>query len=357
MLISLALLRTGTALAQDAPQPDPLPDSELDVGLVSIMETESWSIRDMSLRDVTLYWDNDGTFPTLVENTDRYYTNGLGIELSFDPHLPAALKDALAPAGEWEDPRFGVGLALKQRIYTSEFITQTNPPANDHPYGGYLYLAFSFQRADQDKHDHFGLDLGVIGEWSQGEAVQEFIHNAYPDQDDPLGWDTQLANELAINFNYERTWKSKKAHVMGVEMELLPALGFEVGNVAIMGHAKMTLRGGFNLPDDFGPASLLGHKDHTVSASSWGEGDFSFYIYGTVGADAIAHDIFLDGNTFATSRSTDSEPFVMRAALGVVMRYHHFYAGWAQSFLTERFESQPDAQTFGSIVLGCSFEY
>ncbi|MFG0315469.1 MAG: lipid A-modifier LpxR family protein, partial [Phycisphaerales bacterium] len=102
----------------------------------SLDEQESWSPRDMRLRDATLYWDNDGTFVNLIDNTDRYYTNGLGIEVSFDPDLPSSLKDRLAPAGEWDDPRFGFGLALKQRIYTSEFITQTNPPADDHPYGG-----------------------------------------------------------------------------------------------------------------------------------------------------------------------------------------------------------------------------
>ncbi len=323
----------------------------------SLDQSESWSITDMTLRDFTLYWTNDGTFVNLIDNSDRFYTNGSGIELSFDPNLPSSLAEKLAPGDAWENPRFGFGLALKQRIYTSEYIQQTNPRPDDHPYGGYLYFAFSFQRADADKHDHFGLDLGVVGEWSGAEFVQEFIHNAYPDQIDPQGWDTQLANELAINFNYERTWKSKKAEVWGVEMEMLPALGFELGNVAIMGHAKMTMRAGHNLPDDFGPATLLGHKDHTVGASNWGEGNFSLYVHAGVGIDAVGRDIFLDGNTFASSRSTDSEPLVGRASVGLVMRYNCLYVGWAQNFVTERFETQPNGQTFGTLVLGMSFAY
>jgi len=119
----------------------------------------------------------------------------------------------------------------------------------------------------------------------------------------------------------------------------------------------MTLRAGHNLPDDFGPATLLGHKDHTVNAGSWGEGKFSFYVHAGVGVDAVGRDIFLDGNTFATSRSTDSEPFVARLSFGVVMRYSHLYAGWTQTLLTERFETQPSGQTFGSLVLGMSFDY
>ena len=349
LCLALMALFTANSFAQDEQHDD---------ALGAIVESEeAWSLSDISLRDITLYWENDGTFVNLIDNTDSYYTNGSGVELSFDPNLPASLQDRLAPAGDWENPRFGLGLALKQRIYTSQYISQTNPAADDHPYGGYLYLAFSFQRGDDHKHDHLGLDLGVVGEWSQAEAVQKFVHNAYPDQDDPQGWNTQLANELAVNFNFERTWKTEKAELWGVEMEMLPAVGFELGNVAIMGHAKTTLRFGYNLPDDFGPASLLGHKDHTVGGSDWGEGDFSIYVYATGGLDAVGRDIFLDGNTFASSRSTDSEPLVARTSFGVVMRYKCAYVGWSQTFITQRFEAQPDGQSYGSLVLGCSFDY
>ncbi|MAO24876.1 MAG: hypothetical protein CMJ25_29380, partial [Phycisphaerae bacterium] len=140
MMTLLPMLLAGISHAQDTPDPTN--------GIESLTESESWSLRDMRLRDSTIYWDNDGTFANLVDNTDRFYTNGIGIELSFDPNLTSSLKEKLAPAGAWDDPRFGFGVALKQRIYTSEFITQSNPPADDHPYGGYLYFAFSFQRAD-----------------------------------------------------------------------------------------------------------------------------------------------------------------------------------------------------------------
>lgn len=325
--------------------------------LDAIIEDESWSLRDMRLRDSTIYWENDGTVANLVDDTDQFYTNGVGLELSFDPNLTSSLRDKLAPAGEWSDPRFGFGVALKQRIYTSEFITQPNPPADDHPYGGYLYFSFSFQRADNTKHDHFGLDLGVVGDASGARGLQEFIHRAYPGEDDPEGWGTQLANELAINFNYTRTWRSEKAELWGMELEMLPSLGFQLGNVAIMGHGKMTLRAGHNLPNDFGPATFLGHKDHTAQGADWGKGDFSFYLYTSVGADAVGRDIFLDGNTFADSRSTDSEPFVARVSVGAVMRYKCVYAGWAQNFETERFESQPSGHMFGSLVLGYSYRF
>jgi len=318
---------------------------------------DSWSPRNIALRDLTFYWDNDGTLPRIGNDTDRFYTNGNGIELSFDPNLTDDLKSKLAPSNEWTDPRFGMGLAIKQLIFTGADITDPAPALDDHPYSGYLYLAFSFQRADKEKHDHFELDLGVVGEQSQGEAVQRFIHNAFPDQDEPQGWSSQLANEPTINFTFERTWKSERSQIKGFELEMLPALGVDLGNVFTRARGQITLRGGMNLPDDFGPATLLGHRDHTTDASAWGEGEWSFYFYTTLGIEAVAWNIFLDGNTFATSRSVDSEPFVVQASAGVITRYKSLYFGWSQTYQTETFETQPSGQAWGAIVFGCSFGY
>jgi len=334
----------------------------------SIIEAgdDSWTgILDLSrytFRDLTLYWDNDGTVPNLIDDTDRYYTNANGIELSFDPHLNPALASRLAISGE-PNQRFGVGIALKQRIFTPSDITLTNPAARDHPYAGHLDLAVSFQRADDTTHDHFGLNLGITGHSSGSEAIQQWIHNSFPDEQDPLGWNTQLPTEPTINFAFTRTWKTKPADIAGLEMEMLPSVGFDVGTVLIDARTSMTLRIGKYLPSDFGPASLLGHKDHTVRTSQsrtrpdGSESNWSIYAYSRLGASAIARDIFLDGNAFAGSRSAQREPLVATFTFGFVAQYESFYLGWSQSLQTERFDLQPDRQTYGSIVFGCSFEW
>jgi len=350
-LFALALC-THLAIAQDEIAPPA--DEQISE---AIEQSGSWSLSKIKLRDATLYWENDGTAPNIVDDTDRYYTNGAGIELSFDPQLTASLADRLAPSDEWNKPRFGLGLAVKQLIFTGIDITDPSPAANDHPYGGYLYLAFSFQRADDKKHDHFELDLGVVGERSQAEAVQRFIHNIFPDENTPEGWGHQIANEPTINFTFERTFKSEPGNIAGVEFEMLPSFGVDLGNVYTRARGRITLRAGHNLPDDFGPASLLGHKDHTISNVEWGNGSWSIYAYATLGVDAVAWNIFLDGNTFATSRSVDSELFVAQATIGVVTRYKAFYLGWAQNFQTEEFETQADEQAWGSLTLGCSIDY
>ncbi|MEM9372223.1 MAG: lipid A deacylase LpxR family protein [Planctomycetota bacterium] len=307
------------------------------------------------LQSLTLYWDNDGTYPNLIENTDRFYSSAQGIELGFSFDGAGGVGERLAPG--WDNPRFGAGLSLEQHIYTSEFITQVDPPEEDHPYGGWLSLNFAFQRADATRHDHFELGVGVIGEWSGGRWVQDLIHDNIPDQDDPAGWGTQLANELAINAVYQRTWRTEKGSLGGVEFDMLPAARADLGNVFIRARGQATLRLGMHLPDNFGPASLLGFKDHTASAFADPEHDWSIYGYVTVSADAVARNIFLDGNTFATSRSTEREDFVARGTFGVVARYKNLEVGWSQTFETETFESQPDGQSYGSFAVNWQWRF
>lgn len=362
MILCLVCILPADALyAQTATDPS-AQDAihEDDDSILGILDFSKYTFRDL-----TLYWDNDGTLPNLIDDTDRYYTNANGIELSFDPHISPALASRLAISDE-PDQRFGVGIAVKQRIYTPASILSTNPPARDHPYAGHLALALSFQRADDHTHDHFGLDLGVVGHASGAETTQKWIHNTFPDEDDPLGWETQLPTEPTINFAYTRTWKSKPVELWGVgglEMEMLPSVGFDLGTVLIDARSSMTLRIGKNLPTDFGPASLLGHKDHTVRTSQSRtrpdatEPNWSLYAYTRLGVDAIARDMFLDGNAFAGSRSAQREPLVATFTFGLVAQYESFYLGWSQNIQTERFDLQPDSQSWGSIVFGCSFEW
>lgn len=307
-----------------------------------------------TLRSVTVYWDDDGVYSNIVQDTDRYYSSGQGFEFGF-AFDGSDLSDRLAPG--WEDPRFGFGLSIKQHIYTSERITDVDPPADDHPYGGWLYLGLAFQRSDRTRHDHLELDLGVVGQWSGAEAVQEFVHNTYPNNDDPQGWGTQLANELAVNLTYERTWRTERGEVGGVEFDMLPALGFDAGNVFLRGRAKVTTRVGLALPDDFGPPSFLGHKDHTAGGFGDPGHDWSLYAYASGGVDAVGRNMFLDGNTFADSRSTDHEPLVTRATLGVVARYKLVEFGWAQTWESKTFKAQPDGQTWGSWVLNIQWRF
>ena len=359
---SVLLVVSASALAQ---QPEVGGDSgEVeDVGMVAEMAVADRS--DASLfaqlttrsnfefRSFTAYWDNDGTYPNLINDTDRFYTSGQGIEFGFGftPEDPSDF------AKGWEEPRFGVGFWVKQHMYTASDIEIADPDPDDHPYAGWLTLGAAFQRADEHRHDHVGLEIGVVGSWSFAEDIQKWVHDTWPDEIDPEGWDTQLANELAVNVTYQRTWRTDRADLGGLQMDMLPAVRFDGGNVFIRARGQTTLRLGWNMPDDFGPASFLGIKDHTGGGIEDPNNPWSVYGYATVAADAVGRNMFIDGNTFANSRSAEREDLVSRATLGVMARYKCVEFGWAQTWETETFEAQPNGQTWGSFVLNvqCRF--
>ncbi len=332
-------------------------DADIYADVREILDDENWSYKDIGFRAVTAYWDDDGTYVNIAKDEDRYYSSGQGIEVSLDPNFTDEIQQWLAPSENWTEPRFGLGFGIKQHIYTGIDITDPSSPAGDHPYGGYLYFAFSLQRSEEHKHDHFELDIGVIGERSQAGAVQRLIHDFFPDNDEPVAWGTQLANEMTGNFTFERTWKTRKGDLAGLEFDLLPAAGFDVGNVFIRARGRATLRIGKTLPDDFGPATLLGHRDHTARAFSDPQSDWSIYGYTTAGVDAVAHNIFLNAKTNANDSSLNLETLVAQVSVGIVARFHKVEFGWSQTWQSEEFETQVGGQTWGSWSLSyvCKF--
>ena len=359
MLSTACALATPGARAQPGAIPDPAPadppaalTDRGDDDLAGLLDLGRWRTRS-----VRLHWANDGTLPNLIDDTDEYFTNGVEIGASFDPDPAPALAERLAPSDRWEDPRFGVGLAIQQRIYTPVDLTRTTPAPGTHPYGGYLGLSAALQRADDDTHDHLGLDIGMVGESSFAEDIQKWIHiDVIPEEIDPRGWGTQIPDELVANVGVARTWKTEPADLGGLGLELLPRVRADAGTMLVRAGVETTLRVGVNLPDDFGPATMLGFTDHTASPASSDE--VSFYMFGAVGADLVLHDVFIDGTVFNDdSRSADRESLVHRFRFGAVLRWRAIYAGWTQTFESDRFEKQGGTHAFGEIVLGISLEW
>jgi len=359
---ALGDLRTPVSLGsqiEGAPQPD---ERVVDANEASDLLTRE---PGLELGAFTLYWENDGALVKRFDSSDRHYTNGFKLEASFTQPL-------IPEVGTWLDSwldlgwggsnsgagtgRHAGGLALAQLMFTPEDIIDPDLVEDDRPYAGFLYLSIFHQRRTERVFDHLQLDVGVVGEWAGAEGVQKFAHAAFPNEARPEGWSEQLVNELGVNMAYQRRWRSRQIPIIwGLETDAIAQAGFQLGNVWINAGVGGTVRLGWRIPDDFGTIRISEFRDATAIPNPderWGA-----YGFARVSGRVVGRDMFLDGNTLADSHSVDSNPFVGDFTLGLAARYKAFEVTYSIAWLTEEFEGQEGADSFGMWGIAWNFEW
>jgi hypothetical protein len=315
-----------------------------------------------------------GTFSLYLENdsfvgTDRNYTSGVKLgwnsadltrfsDTPFSkPFLPVL--DVLPHVNE---PAFQKNLvfAVGQNIYTPNDTEAAALIVNDRPYAGWLYLGVGIVWKNASVRNSVVFDVGVVGPWAFAQESQRLVHDAF-DSGNPKGWDNQLRNEFGFVGTYERTWRwPKHERRSGLDWEVLPHAGLAVGNVATYANLGAELRLGLNLPDDFGssPISTSAVTSTPVDGAMRAErpwGNFGFHVFGRVDGRAVAHSIFLDGNTISDSHSVDRKVFVADLSAGVAVNYGNTAIAFALVRRTKEFRGQESDQMFGTISVNITY--
>jgi lipid A 3-O-deacylase len=229
------------------------------------------AIERLAWGSLSLYSENDKYFA----GTDRRYTNGLKISgltanlRSFEsPHLPGPVRWLAQRLSRFvqrdEVPK--VGLSLGQNIYTPENTETTAPQPGDRPYAAWLYTGVSFHNyrpsinAYGDRRiprlDILEINLGVVGPWALGRQIQNGFHDLIG-VEHAEGWDNQLKNEPGLNLIFERKWRFRTGDLESDwALEVIPHVGFCLGNVNTQANAGLEVRAGFRLPVDFGTSLI-----------------------------------------------------------------------------------------------------
>lgn len=245
-------------------------------------------------------------------------------------------------------------------MYTPADTASYAPVPNDRPYAGWLYLGLGVVWKDAGVRNVLFLDVGVVGPWSYAEQTQRLLHDLRG-LDHPNGWDNQLHNELGVVVTYQRKWRwPRLEHRLGADWELLPHAGFALGNVQTSANLGGELRGGWNLPDDFGtaviePASTTSTPVEGAEKAPRGRSAVGSYVFARVDGRAVAHDIFLDGNTFGDGPSVDRNWLVADLCAGVAFEYRSFKFSYAYVYRTREFKGQEEGQVFGTVSINLSF--
>ncbi|MBT4889524.1 MAG: lipid A deacylase LpxR family protein, partial [Rhodospirillales bacterium] len=302
----------------------------------------------------------------MFSGSDRHYTNGIRLSWlspSGETFKPLAMaRDVLESIALDDDPghenkSVRLGFAVGQDMYTPEDRYSRTLISNDRPYGAWLYGAVSLHTITNPDSwiktlESVELDIGVVGPAALGEQSQDVIHDARL-IDNFEGWDNQIHNEPGIALLYERKWRLHKPQdLWGFgEFDAIPHAGFSLGNVSTHANVGGAVRWGLNLPNNFGPPSLI---QGGVPYLSWEQGDItdcSLFLFATAQGKYVARDIFLDGNTFRDSHSVSKRPWVADVSLGISLLAGPVNISYSSALRTREFDGQDHNSRYGSLTI------
>lgn len=327
------------------------------------------------LAEARLYEEND-FFNPFSESTDRYYTQGIRLELlwsapqgadaRFLPGISHADWCSLVCGDDFAVGSVESGYAVGQNIYTPADITIAGPQPYDRPWAGLLYgsriarISYEEPSLRARRQDRIEVSLGIVGPASLAKEAQIWWHERI-EAAHPAGWDNQLRNEPVLQLRYETALRWPPDD--GGNADIIPRVRANLGNALISLEAEVTGRIGWNLsgfgvqsipPPPPPPGSAMTVQANAPPRTRWLA---SGNLFLRAGIKAVAHNIFLDGNSFARNDiRIDRTPFVPEFAVGaelnlvgnVWLTFQFIRRG--SEFETWRGREAP-AQKFGSITL------
>jgi lipid A 3-O-deacylase len=257
-----------------------------------------------------------------ASNDDRHYTQGMRASYLSGPVTPndgwdqpyGWLGDNLPIFGGSDRKRKYEWTVIGQSMFTPTDLVGTNPAYKDRPYAAWLYTGAGLLQ--ETKHSGYHtlenaeLLMGVVGPAALGGVTQNDFHQ-FIGVNSTLGWKNQLHNEPGLIASYERKWRFQEPLLGNLAVDATPELGASGGNVLTYGEVGGMVRFGQNLAADFGPDRIR----PSLSGTGWFDpdqlnGDLGWYVFLGSQGRAVGQNIFLDGNTFASSPSVDKKHLV-----------------------------------------------
>ena len=300
--------------------------------------------------------DDKGIFSAMLENdifanSDKHYTNGvrasyLTPETSVSKHIETlANKLLLFKPRAFKRYSYSFG----QSIFTPRNIKASVPNHKDRPYAGWTYVSMGIVSSNKNRLDNFEVSVGMIGPASKAKQTQKTVHKIV-DSPDPKGWDYQLKNELGFFLSYDRQWRNQfEFSTNNWQINITPSLGANLGTVYTDISSGLMARFGKDIPFDYGPPRIrpsIPGSDFFIPSK-----DLGWYVFAGVEGRAVARNIFLDGNSFRSSRHVDKKHFVADLQAGVVLSWRDFRVGYTHVLRSREFKTQRSVDQFGAISL------
>lgn len=282
---------------------------------------------------------------------DRWFSNGFKFNWTTNRRPPPEWVTTLANTA----PGFAVGeddpwgWSLEQRMFTPDNIEDPLLPPLDRPYAGWLNASLTLGRVEENRLTRVHMGLGVVGRASLAEPTQKAIHRLIGAAE-PVGWDTQLPTEVTVTAGWNRQWRlAPRTHRNGWQSDWNPATGIMIGNAITFVGGGGFWRIGKRLPDDFGPPRIT-----TMPAGSIyfrPTHDSGWYFQAGANVRYVAHNVFLDGNTFRNSPSVECDPLLGEVFAGAVYYRGNMRISYGLMKRSREFKGQASRQNFGVVTI------
>jgi hypothetical protein len=263
-------------------------------------------------RSIRINFDND-----ILDNTDRYYTNGIRFDF-ISPYLrQSPLSWLMIPY--WGKGINYYGVSIGQNMYTPFSTKVGGIHQGDRPYAAYLFIGgFKISNDPGKKFRQTSeIDLGVIGPSSFGDFVQKSFHNSVPTNNEPLGWEYQIQDDLVLNYNlaYEKGIFSNRR--TDFNLDVTGALGTLYTNMA----GGFQFRAGLMNPY-FGS---YGYSRMKVDKAQ-GYSKLQIFVFITSLGKLVGYDATLEGGMFNRSSiytltSSDLYRLTYQGTVGFTLSY------------------------------------
>ncbi|GIL05387.1 MAG: membrane protein [Betaproteobacteria bacterium] len=310
-----------------------------------------------------------GAWTVTVENdiptgSDNNYTNGIGVSWVSRAIDTYAERSFIRRWGDFwsflpfvgnSNYRTYVAWSIAHEMHTPDDIKVADPPRDDQPYAGVLYLDNVIYARNERSTHAWQLRVGVVGPSSQADNVQKWFHKVV-DSDEPMGWDTQLPDEPVLNVGYTGAYLLAQGNLgKSASWRVVPVANAGVGNYFTGAGLGVYGEVGWNLIEALGGTAL---RQGFNVASTVGAGPvdrWSVSLSGGLAGYGVAHYLPLDGTVFKNSRSVDTKPFIGMATLGVAVRHGGFVFFVGRTFFTKTFETERERVEFGTLSLSWYF--
>lgn len=260
------------------------------------------------------------------------------------------------PFTEYKTSENYISFSFAHELYTPKDLKRSDLIVEDRPYAGYMYLQGALHQVKENSLLSLTTQVGIVGPSSQMEQVQTMIHDLIGSPH-PQGWDNQIKDEFIFQLNFSQKKYYDLEYIYGYDASLVPSYGVELGNASTKMYGSALFRWGKNVPKDFG-AYLMNNTDTSkipLSSTQKDTKKWRYYINFSLQANAIARNIFLDGNSFKESHSVEKYPITVDVGYGLSFAYKDFSIDYIRRHSSKEYKTQEGLYSYGSLLF--SYHY